>query len=365
MTIFITGIDATRIIRASRTGAAPALIEPRRSIKVPDPQTDLKSPEVRSYLFQQLHHADNLPLVIRTPSITDRVRHPEIFCRVTTSRLPPELVRILPLGGTEGPLQDAGITKLMLDSPLMDLLMLADSLDRHAIAGSEQRRQADILVIDRMCEYCGTYSLNPFAPNEIEATYELEPVLDLSTIWNHLAQPNPSVHRGGLRRLRIAAKYAKDRCASPSETLAAIALTAMPRLGGLHLPNMKLNEPLDLSSYEGKPLHHKRLTPDFYFPDIHFVLEIQGAIHKKSSSAAEDTLRAHDYEALGIEAIFTEAAEYATPSGINGLALEVAARIDFANNNDNQMTRVKRLIKSKEFRSCQELLFESLFNHRS
>ena len=366
--LFISGNDATRVIRASRTGACPTLEQPPTSIIVPSPRRALSNPQMAESLLKHLHHPEDEPLIVRTPSGDERPRIPGITSRVTSWPLDPELVRCLPEYAL--PTTDADgstLTKLLLDSPLMDLLMLAAESDLHATAGSEQRRRADILIIDRICEYCGTYSLDPFQPNTREATYRLKPLLTLDQIRSFLERGGGKAHRGGFERLRIASKYAVERSASPSETLAAIALGAMPRLGGFHLPGMVVNQPLDLDAFscDQELLYHSQLTPDFYFPDIKFSLEIQGAVHKQASSCAEDERREHDYELLGIEAIFTEAAEYATPSGISGLALEVAARIDQANNNENQVHRVKRLMKDEGFKYCQRLLFDTLFNSRT
>ena len=130
------------------------------------------------------------------------------------------------------------------------------------------------------------------------------------------------------------------------------------------MPGIRLNEPLDPREMQREGVVHQRLTPDFYFPEARFAIEIQGAIHETASSMQEDARREHDYDALGITTLFVKSDEYCTPSGMSGIALEVAAAIDCANGNDNQVNRVKRLIRSDEFQYVQRLLFDTLLNHR-
>ena len=365
MSVFLTGPFATRIIRAARIGLCPPLQQIHDAISVPSSHTALSSKEYLLWLKTQLGCMENEKIALRVPSGAERTKPRSFSYRVTSEVLSPNLVsRIQPTTKPVAGMPSSTSEEILLDSPLLDLLRFADEVDTGVVAGSVERVEADILIIDRICEYCGTYALDPFQPNEREARYEIEPVLSLPTIKDFLAQPHLLSHKGGVRRLRICSKYAHDLLASPSETMLAMALTAMPRVGGFHIPGMLLNAPLDLTDDDAVSLYHQQLTPDFYFPNANMVVEVQGKIHEEAESVVEDQRREADYRTLGIDAIFSVAGEYATPSGATGLALEIASAIDRLSGNDNQVNRVRRLAKSSDFHARQRLLFETLFCKR-
>ena len=84
------------------------------------------------------------------------------------------------------------------------------------------------------------------------------------------------------------------------ELVVYAAMSYPPRMGGLHIQNVRVNEPLDLSAVPKGMLVHSRLTPDLRVGDDPVGIEYNGKEHLEKYRVRKDKNRAQDYAKLGI-----------------------------------------------------------------
>ncbi len=173
----------------------------------------------------------------------------------------------------------------------------AGLLREHVSKDCMSRQDATVLLTRLICELCGSYGRDAVDPMGAEPLYELPPACDVATIRAYLDELHGV---RGLELARAAMRQACDGLASPMEFLIYAALAFPPRLGGLHLRDVRVNEAYRLKKDELSGLGIMRLTPDFRFVGKPIALEYQGSEHLEKYRVRKDKVRAQAYAMLGV-----------------------------------------------------------------
>ena len=236
------------------------------------------------------------PLDLCITHAKGRTRIPEIVNHVRSIPLPGgSYLEIHPSKSSIDEFPIRSECRIVVDSVPLTIAMIASELHKSVRCNRMTRQTAIMRLIPLICEFCGTYTHDPLNPKgEIE--YNVAPASDVSEVRTYLKK----LH--GLRGIdiaRAAANYAADLLASPMEFVVYAVLTFPPRMGGIHLCGIRVNEALSISDRRLKELGIMRLTPDFRINDWKLAIEYNGSEHLEKYRVRQDNTRAQNYVLLG------------------------------------------------------------------
>ena len=300
MDIVITGKSALTLYRQMRAGKLQLKAKPIPMAFVSWEKLDGK--QVRELSIPALETSGlftvDRPLDLRVRDTRDRVRLGTVVCHATTKPLPGGSIVELTAPWHSADLLplEQGCRVLMDSAPLM-ILDMAGQLCEHVNNGKMSHDVGIMRLTELICEFCGTYARHYLNPRNGEMTFEIGPATTVSEVREYLSRV-----RGisGIKLARASVALAADKLASPMELVVYAAMAFPPRLGGLHIQDIRINEPLDLSVVPKGALAHQQLTPDLRVGDRPVVVEYNGKEHLKKYRVRQDKNRAQDYAKLGI-----------------------------------------------------------------
>lgn len=299
MEIIITGKSALMLYRQMRAGTLRLSTKVIPMASVSWEKLDgkrLGQLEIPALELSGLFTVDR-PLDLRVRNTGDRARLETVICHSTTKPLPGgSIVELSAPWRTRELLPSVTNCRVLMDSIPLVILDMAGQILALVNRGKMSNDDAVMRLAALICEFCGTYARHYLDPNRGETTFELGPATTVSEISAFLAQ----VHGiPGINLARAAVRLATDGLASPMELVVYASMAFPPRMGGLHIRNVRVNEPLDLSAVPAGTLAHKRLTPDLRVGDDPVGIEYNGKEHLEKYRVREDKNRAQDYAKLG------------------------------------------------------------------
>lgn len=300
MNIVITGKSALTLYRQMRAGKLQLKAKPIPMAFVSWEKLDSK--QVRQLSIPALETSGlftiDRPLDLRVRDTRDRVRLGTVVCYATTKPLPGGSIVELTAPWHSAdllPLEQG--CRVLMDSVPLVILDMAGQLCELVNNGKMSHDVGIMRLTELICEFCGTYARHYLSPRRGEMTFEIKPAITVSEVKEYLSRV-----RGisGIKLARAAVALAADKMASPMELVVYAAMAFPPRLGGLHIHNIRVNEPLDLSVVPKGTLAHEQLTPDLRVGDRPVVAEYNGKEHLEKYRVRQDKDRAQDYAKLGI-----------------------------------------------------------------
>lgn len=288
--LMLTRATATnRSITLAPTNVCRPMASDARYVKL----NRLGIPELMGYL--RIPERNSLGIVV--PDSRNRVRAVGIHSTVDRMARPGAPFLLL---RSEGDNDAAALvpkdSRVYVQHPARIVLGMARRLRRLELANKLTRQQAILMMVKLCLELCGTYSHDPFDPNNASVVYNIEQRLTCDELQGFLKEAG---NEQGLSLARDAAKLAYDLSGSPQESFMGPALFFGSRLGGLGLCDFVANKKLDLTKKEHASIEWRTITPDFQLVGYNSVVEYLGEVHKEGDNPRIDHRRSLDYQTLG------------------------------------------------------------------
>lgn len=239
----------------------------------------------------------DMPLEVCVRHAADRPVIPELCCHVRSLWLPGgSFLELSTTPRFHDELPEKSECRILVDSVPLVVATMGSDLHKLVRCSKITKDDAIVLLTRLMGELCGTYGRSPTANTEEGVRYDVAPLCHVKEIRAYLAELHDME---GVGIARAAARIACDNLASPMEFVTYAALAFPPRLGGLHINDVLVNQALD-EGEELAVLGIRRLTPDFRFGRKPIVIEYQGSEHLEKYRVRKDKVRAQAYAALGI-----------------------------------------------------------------
>ncbi len=254
-----------------------------------------------------------IELVVHTPA--DRAQLGIASCRVRTTRLPGNsYLRLLPTRYGGSGLPPSEQCRLFVESVPLVIASQAGMLADLVRAGRLDRKVAILKLAALACEFCGTYSRDASNPQDGELLYDRPAIATATDIQVYLRS---LCHSKGVELARTASRLARDGLASPMELLVYAALGFPPRFGGIHVGDLKINEPLALDEELQKKLGIHRITPDIRVGGHPVALEYNGVEHLEKYRVRQDKMRSQMYALLDVAHFPMMIEDVCTPAALD------------------------------------------------
>lgn len=234
------------------------------------------------------------------------------------------------------------------------VLGMARRLRRLVLANKMTQQRALLLLVKLCLELCGTYSHDPFSPNEGSVVYGVTPRTRVQALRQTLEPPG---REQGLALARKASAMAYDLSGSPQESFLGPALFFPAHLGGLDLGEFVANEALSLSPAQHEAIGYRTITPDFQMLRYRLAVEYKGKVHEEGDNPRIDHVRSLDYQTVGTRELAFVYGDVSTQDAFMESASRIVSIIEQCDG-PGVRARFGKLLRSSSFHMRQRVLFE-------
>jgi hypothetical protein len=251
---------------------------------------------------------------------------------------------------------------LYIDGPELCVLNAAKELLVRIKNGNTTRTIAVLKLATLIMELCGTYSRDPLNPQVSAATYHLDPITNVEKVAKFF---DNYIATKGIKLVREALRWSCDGSRSTMESFTYVALVCPPRLGGVSVGKVKLNQALELNARQLALISHRTITPDFQIARYDATVEYLGrGPHEGDDARDEDRRRWKDYSTLCLRSFPMTFDDVRTPRAFNSFCRRLVQGLD-GDARRREMHRLNQLFRDENFQKAQTRLFAALLPPRT
>ena len=356
MDIFVTDIDALRLLRLARIDGSLALAATDVHQVTPHAAVGLDADDLAALESLGLGPlSPATPLHVRVAGRQWRSHNPSVRPHLSSSPLPAgSFCRLIPTKGNTPAARALVRLNVYLDSPATCLASLAHRC-MPLVARGRLTRERLLLRLSSICmELTGSYSSGA---DEGTCTFGLKPTCDYEGMLTILDDAH--YLRGGSLAMTATSRAMPDS-ASPMETLLGLAVALPPRGGGFSIERPLLNQPLELTARQRSLMRHTTMRPDVYLPRHRIALEYLGRdYHEGERAMLEDSARIQDYQTCGITVFTVTFADVRSVTTLDSLMLRLAH--EMARSGDkNVRDHIHRIVADEKARQARMTLLAEL-----
>jgi hypothetical protein len=358
MDLFVTDIDALRMLRIGRTSASLRLLssDVRDVSSHPSRRVDESLLGTLEDLGLGSFSADR-PLHLWVPGKGQRIHCLAVRSHVHAAFLPEGSFLQLAPSTASHARSFPDELRIFVDAPSLCLSQLSVGFSRLVRLGRLSEQTALVRLAATGMELVGSYARDPSDPLNGPCTYGVAPMCSVDKLAERLHALD------GVRGRKMATRVSRwlsSGSASPAETTLDLSLTLPVSLGGLLVRHALLNEPLRFTDHQLSLMAHSSMRPDLYWPEWRLALEYNGRkFHEGSASLAEDAARVQDYQTCGITVFPVTSANLRNVTALEALALRIGqATLPFEGRAERD--RIRRAISDDKAHAARILMLAEL-----